>query len=321
MITRIVSTNAAGFKKIIPIDLLAHIEDPTWYLLGAYEEEKNKKMPAGVLVFSVDSLICESIDYSEIEEELSEQDKAELEESEVACSMLRWVYVVNKYRQRGHFTDLMNAYYDCIEQTTIDPLVCELPDNEELDLLKILLEEWNFIFEEYEKFRLEKPIGDILKNEKIRTLVKNYHNNNHIIPLEKLSNQTLSRLFDFIDEQNGRTGRVLDEEYVSNAKAYDMKLSYAYMGNGLNPLGVILVRELPSGIRKYVLLNSYEKGNANICIGLMSASIHRAYTEYPKDTVIRVDCLQEATAKLIAELLPKETTITCFRGICLGEEE
>lgn len=315
MVIQITSENINLFEKLIPVDIAAKIYDSTYFFLGAVHanEEDDPGQAVGVLVFSLEKGKCNPVDIKDF----SDYEREANSKSEMTISRIEWVFVDEEYRRLGHFAELIEVFYECMDKADIDPIICDIPDNGEHEDLIAALAEWQFVFAEHEIFRLETSLDEILTSKVMIKLLTSYTKHKpdgSIVPISgaksKAFEDTLQMVNDFVDN-----GYYIDKEYCDNPKMYDLELSLIKYNKELKIVAALLVRKHPSGKLQPIFLNMTKDAAQNDILALISEFVLRAKKKIAGDAPIVINCLNNNTAELIDKFMPMATALAVMRGI------
>lgn len=250
-------------------------------------------VPTGILTFDVS------------------QGVGELEDFVVAN--LTWLYVAEEYRQEGVATELMETFYQIINDTMSDtefiPIVCDLPFPEEYDLLCAFLEEWGFEFKLTDRYTIRGPLKHFLEIDGLFE--------------EKKSKQV--KAFDELTKEEWEELRYLlkespdNLEYVGNPALYEEKLSCIYKKND-RIVGVFLIRKVDGTILIPELLTIFDAKDSKGIRWMISYAMQSALEEYSEEIEIIIDCKTKAAANIIAYMYEEAEPILVRRGLNIGEE-
>ncbi len=293
MVFEITKEIAPVYKHMIEPEMLYPLEFPGRVCLGAAKEEEGGRVPTGILSFDVS------------------QGVGELEDFVVAN--LTWLYVAEEYRQEGVATELMETFYQIINDTMSDtefiPIVCDLPFPEEYDLLCAFLEEWGFEFKLTDRYTIRGPLKHFLEIDGLFE--------------EKKSKQV--KAFDELTKEEWEELRYLlkespdNLEYVGNSALYEEKLSCIYKKND-RIAGVFLIRKVDGTILIPELLTIFDAKDSKGIRWMISYAMQSALEEYSEEIEIIIDCKTKAVANIIAYMYEEAEPILVRRGLNIGEE-
>lgn len=293
MVFEITKEIAPVYKHMIEPEMLYPPEFPGRVCLGAAKEEEGGMVPTGILTFDVS------------------QGVGELEDFVVAN--LTWLYVAEEYRQEGVATELMETFYQIINDTMSDtefiPIVCDLPFPEEYDLLCAFLEEWGFEFKLADRYTIRGPLKHFLEIDGLFE--------------EKKSKQV--KAFDELTKEEWEELRYLMKEspdnleYIGNSALYEEKLSCIYKKND-RIAGVFLIRKVDGTILIPELLTIFDAKDSKGIRWMISYAMQSALEEYSEEIEIIIDCKTKAAANIIAYMYEEAEPILVRRGLNIGEE-
>lgn len=293
MVFEITKEIAPVYKHMIEPEMLYPLEFPGRVCLGAAKEEEGGMVPTGILTFDVS------------------QGVGELEDFVVAN--LTWLYVAEEYRQEGVATELMETFYqiinDTMSETEFIPIVCDLPFPEEYDLLCAFLEEWGFEFKLTDRYTIRGPLKHFLEIDGLFE--------------EKKSKQV--KAFDELTKEEWEELRYLlkespdNLEYVGNSALYEEKLSCIYKKND-RIAGVFLIRKVDGTILIPELLTIFDAKDSKGIRWMISYAMQSALEEYSEEIEIIIDCKTKAAANIIAYMYEEAEPILVRRGLNIGEE-
>lgn len=293
MVFEITKEIAPVYKHMIEPEMLYPLEFPGRVCLGAAKEEEGGMVPTGILTFDVS------------------QGVGELEDFVVAN--LTWLYVAEEYRQEGVATELMETFYQIINDTMSDtefiPIVCDLPFPEEYDLLCAFLEEWGFEFKLADRYTIRGPLKHFLEIDGLFE--------------EKKSKQV--KAFDELTKEEWEELRYLMKEspdnleYMGNSALYEEKLSCIYKKND-RIAGVFLIRKVDGTILIPELLTIFDAKDSKGIRWMISYAMQSALEEYSEEIEIIIDCKTKAAANIIAYMYEEAEPILVRRGLNIGEE-
>lgn len=293
MVFEITKEIAPVYKHMIEPEMLYPLEFPGRVCLGAAKEEEGGMVPTGILTFDVS------------------QGVGELEDFVVAN--LTWLYVAEEYRQEGVATELMETFYQIINDTMSDtefiPIVCDLPFPEEYDLLCAFLEEWGFEFKLADRYTIRGPLKHFLEIDGLFE--------------EKKSKQV--KTFDELTKEEWEELRYLMKEspdnleYIGNSALYEEKLSCIYKKND-RIAGVFLIRKVDGTILIPELLTIFDAKDSKGIRWMISYAMQSALEEYSEEIEIIIDCKTKAAANIIAYMYEEAEPILVRRGLNIGEE-
>lgn len=292
MVFEISKEIAPLYKHMIEAQMLYPLEYPGRVCLGAAKQEE-RMVPTGILTFDVS------------------QGVGELEDFVVAN--LTWLYVEEEYRKQGVATELMEAFYqiinDTMSETELIPIVCDLPFPEEYDLLCAFLEEWGFEFRLTDRYAIRGPLKHFLENEEL---------------LEKKKSKQV-KAFDELSKKEWEELRYLLEEspenleYVEDSALYEEKMSCVYKKND-QIAGVFLIRKVDGTMLIPELLTIFDSKDSKGVRCMISYAMQSALERYSDEIEVLINCKTKASANIIAYMYEEADPVLVRRGLNIGEE-
>lgn len=293
MVFQISKEIAHLYKHMIEAQMLYPIEYPGRVCLGAAKQEEEGLVPTGILTFDVS------------------QGVGELEDFVVAN--LTWLYVEEEYRQQGVATELMEAFYqiinDTMSETELIPIVCDLPFPEEYDLLCAFLEEWGFEFRLIDRYTIRGPLKHFMETDSLLEEKKS----KQVKEIGELSKKEWEELRYLLEESPENL------EYVEDPAIYEEKVSCVYKKND-QIAGVFLIRKVDGTILIPELLTTFDSKDSKGVRCMISYAMHSALEQYSDEIEVLINCKTKATANIIAYMYEEAEPILVRQGLNIGEE-
>jgi len=289
LITRITHDNRSVFQNLIPAEQYAELDMPGQFALGAIGEDDRGQYAAGVLLFAVQEGVHEA-------------------GSDIAAE-LRWLYVAEECRRQGAADALMGELLRILDAAGITALLCDLPMDNDCDLLCLYLEAWGFRFRHMDRFVCSTTLGELLENPFFRQ--------RHSTPVLPLSGFHANTLVQSVRKYTELPFVLQDlEAYLPQC---DQDVSCG-IWNRSSVEGLTLVRKLGGGGLELLLCRSKSQQIRQVMDMLLFAA-GQAAKKYPPETTVRIDCRIGAAADLIAYFLPQAVPPMIRRGVLAIEEQ
>lgn len=283
LISRIDTTNQPLFDALLPEEWSRKLTLPSIFALGAIvDEDENDPQPAGVLVFSVQ----EGTDGPAL----------------LIAATIEWFFVSPAYRGGQAADALMNAFWDIMDQSGIEHILCDVPMPSEYDRLCAYLESWDFQFTLVDRYELTIPLRDISAipalHQPPRAVIQ---------PLSQADPKAFQR---FLAAALDQPGAPLD--LPQSPAAYDMQSSCFYATSS-DIDGALLVQQISSELLEIRLLRSLS-ASQHILSDLCRFAAQQAAKQYPADMQVRIVCRLESVGRLIDKLFPGAQPLLVRRG-------
>lgn len=283
IISSIDKKNRSIIEHLMPEDSFRKLELPHFFALCALEDkEENQKEVAGVLVFSAD--------------------KGSVGTEEWLAATIQWLYVEPEYRGTQTANRLMESFWDVMDKSGIEHILCDIPFPEEYNRLCAYLESWGFRFFLMERYLLTVPLQ---KFKEIHTLHGSY--SSRVRPLRQVTQADFNLFLPRILELPG-----VFQQLPTSLSAYEGDVSCVCMGStGIE--GALLVRKAAEDLLELLLLRSLFQPQ-KIMAELSSFALRAAENKYPPDIMVQIDCRSGASADVLSKLFPNAQPLLVRRG-------
>lgn len=251
-------------------------------LCAIAEKDDGEKEVAGVLVFSAD--------------------EGSVGTEEWIAATIQWLYVEPDYRGTQTADRLMESFWDVMDKSGIEHILCDIPFPEEYNQLCAYLEDWGFQFFLMDRYELTVPLQ---KFEEIRAL----HGtpSSHVRPLRQITQADFNLFLPRILELPG-----VFQQLPTSVSAYDGDVSCVCMSRtGIE--GALLVRKAAEGLLEILLLRALSQPQKNMA-ELSCFAMRAAENKYPPDTMVHIDCRTDASADVLSKLFPDAQPLLVRRG-------
>lgn len=280
IITTIDPKNEAVFADLIPEDLFEKMKLPSVFALGAIAEEEQRT--AGVLLFSVEEGVSG--------------------EEELIVATLLWLYVAPSYRGTGAADLLMETFWDVMDKSGVENILCDVPMSEEYNELCAYLESWGFQFFLWDQYELTVQLQDFLELPALKGKP-----GAGIKPLRMVDKADFRRFLDRVRMLPG----VL-QELPEISSAYEEDVSCVHMDDmGID--GALLVQKTSSGTLEVLLFRALSNQQQNMGM-LARYSLGAAVEKYSPETPVHFVCRLEAMANVIDKMFPDASPLLVRRG-------
>ncbi|MCD8069670.1 MAG: GNAT family N-acetyltransferase [Lachnospiraceae bacterium] len=275
MISSIDDNNKSAFERLMPEEQYLSLRYPSVFALGAIQEEDGERIAAGTLVFSVDEGTTN-------------------EDEEMIAARILWLYIAPEYRRRNLADQLMERFFDVMDESGVEYALCDVPMSAEYNLLCAYLEAWGFRVGLINRYDLTVELGDLFRRKEFQKepAVR-------ITPLKEVSQDVFSRFLRSAKELPG-----VWQDLPLLTEEYETSVSCVYMGNnGWKIECALLVRYIGNDTLEVVLLRTLNNQPA-ILMDLVRYALRIARRSYAADTNVRVVCRSEAAASLVGGIFP-----------------
>lgn len=280
IITTIDPKNEAVFADLIPEDLFEKMKLPSVFALGAIAEEEQRT--AGVLLFSVEEGVSG--------------------EEELIVATILWLYVAPSYRGTGAADLLMETFWDVMDKSEVENILCDVPMSEEYNELCAYLESWGFQFFLWDQYELTVQLQDFLELPALKGKP-----GAGIKPLRMVDKADFRRFLDRVRMLPG----VL-QELPEISSAYEEDVSCVHMDDmGID--GALLVQKTSSGTLEVLLFRALSNQQQNMGM-LARYSLGAAVEKYSPETPVHFVCRLEAMANVIDKMFPDASPLLVRRG-------
>ncbi len=294
MVYTITKEIAHAFEHMIEPEMLYPLEYPGRVCLGAAKKEEDHMVPTGILTFDVG------------------QGSGELGGFVVAN--LTWLYVAEEHRQEGIATELMETFYqiinDTMSETELIPLVCDVPFPEEYNLLCAFLEDWGFEFKLTDRYILRGPLKHFMENDELLEEKKSKYVKSFAELTEKEWTELRNLLVDSPENL----------DYLESPALYEENVSCVFKKKD-QILGAFLIRKVDGSMLIPTFLSIFGAKDPAGIHSMISYAMQSALEHYSEDLEIIIECKSKATANIIAYMYEDAQPILVRRGFNFGEAE
>lgn len=283
IVSRIDASNQSAFEGLLNDEWYRKLALPSVFALGVIADEaETGPQPAGALVFSVD--------------------EGSADADALIAATIQWLYVAPFFRGGQAADALMDAFWDVMDQSGIEYILCDVPMPAEYDQLCAYLESWDFQFTLVDRYELDMPLREITALPALQ-----HKPPMHLAPLEQIRQADFRLFLHRVHEQPG----VL-QELAEDLAAYDGQVSCVHTTEGV-VTGALLVQQLSDDLLEVVLLRALSE-QKEVLPALCCFAAQAAAKKYPPDTQVRIVCRLDSIGQLIDRLFPDAQPLLVRRG-------
>lgn len=283
LISRIDPTNQTLFDALLPEEWARKLALPSVFALGAItDESEGGRQPAGTLVFSIE--------------------EGSVGPDALIAATMQWLYVAPSFRDGKTADALMEAFWDIMDQSGIEHILCDVPMPSEYDQLCAYLESWDFRFTLADRYELTLPLQEFTTLPTLQRAPQM-----HIEPLEQIRQADLLLFLRHVQDQPGVL-QELSEELTD----YDGQVSCVHTAEGVVG-GALLVQQISSDLLEITLLRALSR-QTQVLPALCRFAAQAAAKKFPPDMQVRVVCRMDSAAQLIGRLFPDAQPLLVRRG-------
>ncbi len=284
MLVEVTVENKENFAALVPErELLMVANDPDCFGIG-YTESADV-LPDGVLIFRTDA---------EADDEGKSHPLAEL----------RYIFVAEEARRSYVGTYLFSELIKILEQTDVEAIRCDVPFDEEYNLLCNVLEDYGFHFALSENFITEITLKEIRDLAFLKKPVSK-----NVVPLKQISPREFNRFFESLVKDEA----FFDYELTPYIDDYEPDASMALI-EGNRPAGFYLVRRNADGSLSPAMLRAPGNAGAAGIRDMVAGSLKATVERYPEDTIVRIAVHDNRGTQLISRLFPDAMPYITRRG-------
>lgn len=284
-----------NFLPLVPEEMKHAVETGRYFCLGAVCEED--EAAAGVLVFAPGGRLLVNGELSVMIE-------------------VHWIYVLEKYRQRGFANAMMEAFADVLEDSPAEGVVVDIPFGAEYDLAEAFFASWGFEFQVVDNAQMIitkedcRRQLDTLDKEKIARIRGELQKQDGQLPVADLPDGLFVEAIRAI-KRNESSG-VFDD--LPEEKTYYYKdMSFAVVSKGYVTSMVLCERTMADEVT-VVMVRSLLPSAGKELSRLLSTVFSQYYESCPEEMTVRLPLKLEASRKFAERLFPDKDMVIVRRG-------
>ncbi len=243
ILTRVTKDNAYAFSSLSPGGSIPDKDLTSGFVIGALMEEGNGVIPAGLLIFRLESPFIIK------------------KKSESPVLRLLWIYTEERFRGKNTGRTLMEKMIALAGDAGVNEIHITLKDNPDQASLQSFFEHFGFSFSDSEELQLNVPVGNIMHS----TYFEKHTNDDSIKSLQEIP---VSKQETFLENCGVDIGSLFSSPYrhpdydLSSVILKDGKIQGMFIiaindkGNGREYIDPVFLKVLPgvSPLRIYSLI-------------------------------------------------------------------